>query len=84
MTAPPRPLRGTREGKPESDTDSEDSADLMAKLDERDRRKKAKLELKAKQEEEAAILKMLNDQTAKNACRLKELAATRNSYPVIL
>ncbi len=70
--------------KQESDTDSGDSAVLMAKLDERDRRMKAKVESKAKQDEEAAILKMLNDQTAKNASRLKELAAARNSYPVIL
>jgi hypothetical protein len=45
--------------KAESDTDSDDSAVLMAKLDERNRRKKAKVELKAKQDEEAAILKML-------------------------
>ena len=70
--------------KAESDTDSDDSAVLMAKLDEKDRKKRAKAELKAKQEEEAAILKMLNEQTAKNARRLRELTATRNSYPVIL
>jgi hypothetical protein len=53
-------------------------------LEEKDRRKKAKAELKAKQDDEAAILKMINEQTAKNARRLKELAAARNSYPVIL
>ena len=47
------------------------------------KRERAKAELKAKQEEEAAILKMLNGQTAKNARRLKELAAAHNSYLVI-
>ena len=67
-----------------ADSDSDDSDTVTAMLEEKDRRKKAKAELKAKKDDEAAILKMINEQTAKNARRLKELAAARNSYPVIL
>jgi flagellar biosynthesis chaperone FliJ len=48
------------------------------------RRKKLKLDLKEKRDEEAAILKQLNEQTAKNARRLKQLTDARNEYPVIL
>ena len=70
--------------KPETESESDDSDTLAAKLEERARKKKAKLELKEKRDEEAAILKQLNDQTAKNARRLKELADARNAYPVIL
>jgi DNA repair exonuclease SbcCD ATPase subunit len=76
--------RESKRRKEQTDTDSDDSDTLTALLEEKDRRKKAKAELKAKQDDEAAILKMLNEQTAKNARRLKELAAARNSYPVIL
>ena len=76
--------RESRKRKDQSDSDSDDSDSLAAMLEEKDRRKKAKAELKAKQDDEAAILKMLNEQTAKNARRLKELAAARNSYPVLL
>jgi hypothetical protein len=68
----------------ETDTDSDDSDTLAAKMEEKARRKKAKVDLKAKQDEEAAILKMIDEQIAKNARRLKELATARNSYPVLL
>ena len=76
--------RESKRRKEGTDSDSDDSDTVTAMLEEKDRRKKAKAELKAKQDDEAAILKMLNEQTAKNASRLKELAAARNSYPVIL
>ena len=76
--------RDSKRRKEGTDSDSDDSDTVAAMLEEKDRRKKAKAELKAKQDDEAAILKMLNEQTAKNARRLKELAAARNSYPVIL
>ena len=76
--------RESRKRKDQSDSDSDDSDSLAAMMEEKDRRKKAKAELKAKKDDEAAILKMINEQTAKNARRLKELAAARNSYPVIL
>ena len=75
--------RDRKKRKAGTDSDSDDSDALTALLEEKDRRKKAKADLKAKQEEEAAILKMLDEQTAKNARRLKELANARNSYPVI-
>ena len=76
--------RESKRRKEQTDSDSDDSDTLTALLEEKDRRKKAKAELKAKQDDEAAILKMINEQTAKNARRLKELAAARNSRPVIL
>ena len=76
--------RDSRKRKDRTDSDSDDSDALNAILEEKERKRKAKAELKAKQDDEAAILKMINDQTAKNARRLKELAAARNSYPVIL
>ena len=74
----------SRKRKDRTDSDSDDSDALNTILEEKEPKRKAKAELKAKQDDEAAILKMINNQTAKNARRLKELAAARNSYPVIL
>ena len=76
--------RESKRRKAGTDSDADDRDTVTAMLEEKDRRKKAKAELKAKQDDEAAILKMINEQTAKNARRLKELAAARNSYPVLL
>ena len=76
--------RASHKRKADTDCDSDDSDTLTAMLEEKERKKKAKASLKAKQDEEAAILKLLEEQTAKNARRLKELAAARDSYPVIL
>ena len=76
--------RASQKRKADTDCDSDDSDTLTAMLEEKERKKKAKASLKAKQDEEAAILKMLEQQTAKNARRLKELATARDSYPVIL
>ena len=55
-----------------TDSDSDDSDTLAAKMEERMRRKKLKRDLKERRDEEAAILKQLNEQTAKNARRLKQ------------
>ena len=72
-----------RKAPSESDSDDSDSDVLVAKMNERDRKRQLKHELKKKQDQEAAILKQLDEQTAKNARRLKELADARNNYPVI-
>jgi hypothetical protein len=58
--------------KVDTDSDSDDSDTLAAKMEGRMRRKKLKRDLKEKRDEEAAILKQLNEQTAKNARRLKQ------------
>ena len=76
--------KDSRKRKDRTDSDSDDSDALNTILEEKEPKRKAKAELKAKKDDEAAILKMINEQTAKNARRLKELAAARNSYPVIL
>ena len=67
-----------------NDISSDDSDTLQAAIDEAKRRKDAKRALQESRAEEASIKKKLDEQCAKNARRLKELADKRNEYPVIL
>ena len=67
-----------------NETSSDDSDTLQAAIDEAQRKKEAKRALKESRADEASIKKRLDEQSAINARRLKELADKRNEYLVIL
>ena len=66
------------------DNSSDDSDTLQAAIDAAKRKKEEKRALKERMAEGESIKKRLDEQCAKNARRLKELADKRNEYPVIL
>jgi hypothetical protein len=66
------------------DSDSEDSDELMDELEAASKLKELKKLKKARREEAGAIERKIQEQDAKNAARLKELAKKRNEYPVML
>jgi hypothetical protein len=66
------------------DSDSEDSDDLTEELEAEEKLKELKKRKKARKEETDAIERRIQEQDAKNAARLKELAKKRNEYPVML
>ena len=77
-----RAARSVGRKRPAEDS-SDDSDTLQAVIDEADRRREKKQELKDKRADYAAIKKSLDDQCAINARQLKALAAKRNEYPVL-
>jgi hypothetical protein len=66
------------------ESSSDDSDTLQAEIDAAHRKREAKRALKESRADEASIKKRLDEQSAINARRLKELADKRNEYPVIL
>ena len=65
----------------ETSSDSSDDAPLAKK---RERDKKLKRDLQEQEEETQRIQRLIDEATLKNKEKLKELAAVRNSYPVIV
>jgi hypothetical protein len=65
----------------DSDSASSDDSPLVKK---RERDKKLKRDLQEQDEETQRIQRLINEATLKNKEKLKELAAVRNSYPVIV
>ena len=64
-----------------SDSASSDDGPLQK---ERERDKKLKRDLQEQEEETQRIQRLIDEATLKNKEKLKELAAVRNSYPVIV
>ena len=64
-----------------SDSASSDDGPLVKK---RERDKKLKRDLQEQDEETQRIQRLIDEATLKNKEKLKELAAVRNSYPVIV
>jgi hypothetical protein len=65
----------------ETSSDSSDDAPLAKK---RDREKQLNRDLQEQEEETQRIQRLIDEATLKNKEKLKELAAVRNSYPVIV
>ena len=64
-----------------SDSASSEDGRLVTK---RERDKKLKRDLQEQEEETQRIQRLIDEATLKNKEKLKELAAVRNSYPVIV
>ena len=65
-----------------SDSDSEDSDAIAARLDKRQREKALQKDLQADRDSEKAISRQIAVQKSKNDKQLQELAELRNNYPV--
>ena len=65
----------------ETSSDSSDDAPLAKR---REREKKLKRDLQEQEEETQRIQRLIDEAALKNKEKLKELAAVRNSYPVIV
>jgi hypothetical protein len=65
-------------------SESEDSDELIDELEAASKLKELKKLKKARKEEADAIERKIQEQDARNAARLKELAKKRNEYPVML
>ena len=76
--------KGTKNDKKEKakETDSDDSETLSIEIENMKRIFGAKRALQEKQKEEESIQKQLDELTATNAHKMKELADKRNEYQV--
>ena len=75
----------SKKRKPAStDSDSEDSDAIIARLDKRKREKELAKDLQADRDSEKAINRQIAAQKSKNDKQMQELAELRNSYPVLI